>query len=257
VGAAGVDHREVAIGEGARTGPRNSPTVFNAAFLATQFWDGRAATLEEQAKGPIQAHVEMDLTPEEAVERLRETGYAPLFAAAFPGEAEPLTFANLARAIAAFERTLITPGSPFDLYLAGETDALTDKQKQGLRIFQDAGCVGCHSGVLLGGNGFAEFSHAQGRGDPGRQAVTGREEDRYVFRIAPLRNVALTAPYFHDGSASTLHDAISIMGDSQLGRRFNAQEVEALVAYLESLTGEFPLVVHPHLPRVRPAAPTP
>lgn len=252
VGAGGVDSRQVAIGEGARTGPRNSPTVFNAAFLATQFWDGRAPTLEEQAKGPIQAHVEMDLTPGEAVARLRETGYEPLFAAAFPGEADPLTFDNLARAIAAFERTLITPGSPFDRYLEGEADALTPLQKEGLLLFQSSGCLGCHTGAMLGGDGFAAFTHVAGRGDIGRAAVTGLDEDRYVFRVAPLRNVALTAPYFHDGSAATLEEAVSIMGSVQLQRRFTAQEVEALVAYLESLTGEFPVVAHPQLPRVLP-----
>jgi cytochrome c peroxidase len=257
VGAAGIDGREVAIGEGARTGPRNSPTVFNAAFLATQFWDGRAPTLEEQAKGPIQAHVEMDLTPEEAMDRLRETGYEPLFAAAFPDETDPFTFDNLAKAIASFERTLITPGAPFDRYLAGDLDALDEQQKRGLNLFQNAGCIGCHYGALLGGSGFAAFSHAEGRGDVGRVAVTGREEDRYVFRIAPLRNVALTAPYFHDGSAASLHEAISIMGDVQLGRNFLPDEVEDLVAYLESLTGEFPMVTHPRLPRSRPPAPTP
>ena len=261
VGAAGVDAREVAIGEGARTGPRNSPTVYNAAFLGAQFWDGRAPTLEEQAKGPIQAHVEMDLTPEEAVERLRDTGYEPLFAAAFPGEPDPLTFDNLARAIAAFERTLITPGAPFDRYLAGDTTALDAQQKAGLALFQGAGCIGCHNGVLLGGNGYAAFSHVEGSTDVGREAVTGRVEDRHVFRVAPLRNVALTAPYFHDGSAATLHGAVSIMAQVQLNRRFTAEEVDALVAFLESLTGEFPLVAHPHLPRVIPpsqrAAPSP
>jgi len=252
VGAGGVDARQVAIGEGARTGPRNSPTVFNAAFLASQFWDGRAPTLEEQAKGPIQAHVEMDLTPEEAVERLREVGYEPLFAEAFPDEEDPLTFDNIAKAIAAFERTLITPGSPFDRYLAGETDALTPRQKEGLQIFQSAGCISCHHGVLLGGQGYAAFTHVEGADDIGRAAVTGREEDRYVFRIAPLRNVALTAPYFHDGSAATLHDAVSIMGWVQLKRRFTPEEVDAVVAFLESLTGEFPVVAHPQLPRALP-----
>lgn len=257
VGAAGVDSRQVAIGEGARVGSRNSPTVFNAAFLESQFWDGRAPTLEEQAKGPIQAHVEMDLTPEEAVERLREVGYEPYFAAAFPGEEDPLTFDNIARAIAAFERTLITPGSAFDRYLEGDTTALTPLQKEGLRIFQSAGCLGCHNGVLLGGNGFAAFSHVEGSEDVGRAAVTGREEDRYVFRIAPLRNVALTAPYFHDGSAATLDEAVSIMGWVQLQRRFTPQEVDALVAYLESLTGEFPLVPHPQLPRALPRSTPP
>jgi len=254
VGAAGVDARQVAIGEGARVGPRNSPTVYNAAFLAAQFWDGRAPTLEEQAKGPITAHVEMDLTPEEAVERLREVGYEPLFEAAFPGEENPLNFDNIAKAIAAFERTLITPGAPFDRYLAGDESALTPKQKEGLRIFQEAGCISCHNGVMLGGQGYASFSHVEGSSDIGRAAVTGREEDRYVFRIAPLRNVALTAPYFHDGSAATLHEAVSIMGWVQLKRRFTPEEVDALVAFLESLTGEFPVVTHPQLPRRMPSA---
>ena len=261
VGAAGVDAREVAIGEGARTGPRNSPTVFNAAFLSAQFWDGRAPTLEEQAKGPIQAHVEMDLTPDEAVERLRDTGYEPLFDAAFPGEDDPLTFDNIANAIAAFERTLITPGAPFDRYLQGDDAALTDQQKQGLALFQTSGCIGCHNGVLLGGHTYAAFSHVEGSTDIGRAAVTGLDEDQYVFRIAPLRNVALTAPYFHDGSAATLHEAVAIMGRVQLNRNFSETEVDALVAYLESLTGEFPLVAHPFLPRVIPpreaAAPLP
>jgi cytochrome c peroxidase len=252
VGAGGVDARQVAMGEGARTGPRNSPTVFNAAFLGSQFWDGRAATLEEQAKGPIQAHVEMDLTPEEAIDRLGDTGYGPLFQAAFPEDAEPLTFDNLARAIAAFERTLITPGSAFDRYLEGDTDALTDLQKQGLALFEDSGCIGCHNGVMLGGQGYAGFSHVEGAEDVGRATVTGRDEDRYVFRIAPLRNVAVTGPYFHDGSAATLHDAIAVMGSVQLGRSFEAQEVDALAAFLESLTGELPMIAYPRLPRGGP-----
>lgn len=252
VGAAGVDARDVAIGEGARTGPRNSPTVYNAAFLSAQFWDGRAPTLEEQAKGPIQAHVEMDLTPDEAVERLRETGYEPYFTAAFPGETDPLTFDNVARAIAVFERTLLTPGAPFDRYLEGDTTALSADQKAGLELFQTAGCLGCHYGVLLGGQGYAAFTHVQGGEDIGRAAVTDRPEDRYVFRVPQLRNVALTAPYFHDGSAATLHDAVAIMGSAQLQRQFSADEVDLLVAYLESLTGEFPLITHPQLPRVIP-----
>jgi len=249
VGAAGVDHLALAVGEQGRQGPRTSPTVYNAAFLGSQFWDGRAATLEEQAAGPIQAHVEMDLTPEEAVERLRESGYLPYFEAAFPDEEDPLTFENLTRAIASFERTLITPGSPFDRYLDGERDALTEQQRAGLQLFTASGCAGCHNGVLLGGQGFARFSHAEGGEDRGRAEVTGHEADEYVFRIAPLRNVAETAPYFHDGSAATLEEAVSVMGSAQLGRSFNEQEVADLVAFLESLTGEFPLVTFPRLPR--------
>jgi cytochrome c peroxidase len=249
VGAAGIDGRAVAIGEGAQEGPRNSPTVYNAAFLSSQFWDGRAPTLEEQAKGPIQAHVEMDLTPEEAIERLEMSGYTPFFERAFPDDAQPLNFDNLARAIAAFERTLITPGSPFDRYLSGEEDALTDLQKEGLGIFQSRGCLGCHSGVLLGGDMFAGFSHVEGSDDIGRAEVTGLESDRYVFRVAPLRNVARTAPYFHDGSAQTLREAVEIMGSVQLNQTFSDAEVDALVAFLESLTGEFPMVAFPRLPR--------
>lgn len=253
VGAAGVDHRERAIGEGAQVGPRNSPTVYNAAFLKAQFWDGREPTLEAQAKGPIQAHVEMDLTPEEAIERLERTGYMPYFEAAFPEEEEPLTFDNLAKAIAAFERTLLTPGAPFDHYLEGDYDALDEEQLAGLQLFQDAGCASCHNGPLLGGNMFMQFSHLGGE-DMGRQQVTGTDEDQFVFRVAPLRNVAKTYPYFHDGSVPTLEEAVSIMGDYQLERKFNQEEVDQIVAFLESLTGEFPMIPHPSLPRNPQAA---
>ena len=252
VGAAGVDHRARAIGEGAQVGPRNSPTVFNAAFLAAQFWDGRAATLEEQAEGPIQAHVEMDLTPEEAVNRMYNTGYLPYFEAAFPDEEDPLTFQNIAFAIASFERTLLTPGSPFDHYLEGNFDILNEQELAGLKLFQDAGCASCHHGPLLGGNLFMEFSHLGGE-DVGRGAITGSDEDQFVFRVAPLRNVAKTYPYFHDGSVPTLEEAVSIMGYAQLDRTFTDEEVADVVAFLHTLTGEFPMVPHPSLPRNPPA----
>lgn len=248
VGAAGVDHRAQAMGEGARVGDRNSPTVYNAAFLNSQFWDGRAPSLEEQAKGPIQAHVEMDLKPEEAIARLEKTGYLPYFEKAFPEADTALTFDNLAKAIAAFERTLITPGSAFDQYLEGNDQALSEQQIQGLALFQNSGCISCHNGVLLGGNIFQEFSHIGGK-DQGRKNVTGNKGDQYLFRVAPLRNVAVTFPYFHDGSAETLEEAVAIMGKAQLGRTFNEQEIDQLVAFLESLTGEFPSVPHPSLPR--------
>ena len=249
VGAAGVDHRQVSKGVGDRKGRRNSPTVFNAAFLESQFWDGRAATLEEQAKGPLQAHVEMDMTPELVVERLRSLGYTSLFEEAFPEADTVVTFNHVADAIAAFERTLITPGAPFDRYLEGDEDALTAKQKKGLETFTNSGCAGCHRGAMLGGQGYANFSHAEGSSDTGREEVTGEEGDRYSFRIASLRNVAETAPYFHDGSAKTLREAVSVMGKAQLGRTFNEQEVDRLVAFLRSLTGKFPNVPYPKLPR--------
>lgn len=249
VGAAGVDHRKVSKGVGDREGRRNSPTVYNAAFLESQFWDGRAATLEEQAKGPLQAHVEMDMTPELVVKRLRSLGYTSLFKEAYPKADTAVTFNHVADAIAAFERTLITPGAPFDRYLEGEEDALTAKQKKGLETFTNSGCAGCHRGPMLGGQGYANFSHAQRRSDTGREEVTGEEEDRYSFRIASLRNVAETPPYFHDGSAKTLREAVSVMGEAQLGRTFNEQEIDRLVAFLRSLTGEFPNVPYPKLPR--------
>ena len=251
VGAAGIDHREVASGEKGRLGPRNTPTVFNAAFLKTQFWDGRAATLEEQAGGPIQAHVEMDLSKEEAMQRLKNVGYEPYFKKAFPESEEYFTFENLTKAIASFERTLTTPGSAFDRYLAGDSNALNEMEKEGLELFQASGCVGCHSGPLLGGRSFTRFSHAAEKGgeDTGRYQETGNPGDKYVFRVAPLRNVEKTYPYFHDGSAETLSEAVSIMGESQLGRTFDDEEVEKLVAFLKTLTGEFPAVSHPRLPR--------
>lgn len=251
VGAAGVDHRDVAIGEEGRLGPRNTPTVYNAAFLKAQFLDGRAETLEEQAVGPIQAHEEMDLTPEEAMERLERSGYIPYFENAFPDEDEPFTFENLAKAIASFERTLITHGSPFDDYLEGDEDALTANEIAGLELFMEHGCMSCHNGPLLGGRSFTPFTHAEEKQgtDMGRYNVTGELSDRYVFRVSPLRNVELTYPYFHDGSAETLEEAVSIMGESQLGRTFDDDEVEKLVAFLKTLTGEFPIITHPTLPR--------
>lgn len=251
VGAAGVDHRDLAMGDSGRVGARNSPTVYNAAFLKSQFWDGRAATLEEQAVGPIQAHVEMDLTPEEAMQRLDESGYREYFEKAFPEEEDPFTFENLAKAIASFERTLITPGAPFDRFLEGEEDALDEVEKAGLDLFMQSGCMGCHNGPLLGGNSFMPFTHAsdQGGEDTGLHALTGDEADLYVFRVAPLRNVEYTYPYFHDGSAKTLEEAVSVMGSSQLNREFTDEEVSQIVAFLKSLSGEFPVVTHPRLPR--------
>jgi len=251
VGAAGVDHRTIAMGDSGRVGPRNSPTVFNAAFLEAQFWDGRAGTLEEQAVGPIQAHVEMDLTPDEAMERLDESGYRAYFEKAFPDEEDPFTFDNLAKAIASFERTLITPGSAFDRFLAGEEDALDAQSKAGLDLFMKSGCMGCHNGPMLGGRSFMPFTHAldQAGEDMGVYALTGDEADKYVFRVAPLRNVEFTYPYFHDGSAATLEEAITIMGKSQLNKEFTEEEIANLVAFLNSLSGEFPMVSHPRLPR--------
>lgn len=239
---AGVDHLTRSIGES--IGQRNTPSVFNTAFLGT-------ISLEETTKEFLRSHEEMDLTAFEAVERVREAGYLPYFTAAFPTESDPLTFNNIAHAIAAFSRTLITPNAPFDRYIAGDVNALTERQKIGLTLFQDNGCVACHSGPLLGGTLFTKFSHLQEQGmshDFGAFQVSGEPSDQFVFRVSPLRNVALTAPYFHNGSILELDEAVRIMGKAQLGFTLSDQDITDMVDFLNTLTGEFPVVEAPRLP---------
>lgn len=243
---AGVDQLIRAIGE--MVGQRNTPTIFNAALLSSHFADGGEHSLEALSKGLIQAHEHLDLTSTEAVSALRKAGYAPAFEAAFPGEVDPLTLDNVGKAIASFTRTLLTPNAPFDKYLTGDLDALTASQKRGLQLFQDNGCVACHSGPLLGGTLFTKFSHLQEKGmsyDYGAFQVSGQPDDQFVFRVAPLRNVALTAPYFHNGSVQTLEEAVRIMGKAQLGFTLNDQNIADMVAFLNSLTGEFPVIDAP------------
>src|SRR5690606_24550788 len=203
----GDDNQETSIGHGWQAGPRNSPTVFNAVFNVAQFWDGRAADLKEQAKGPIQASVEMNNDPERVIATLRSMPeYVELFKRAFPDDKDPISFDNVTRAIEAFEATLITPNAPFDRYLQGDKDALTEQQKRGLQTFINAGCVACHYGVNLGGQQYFPFGVVERPGaeilprdDKGRFEVTKTATDEYVFRAVPLRNVALTPPYFHSG----------------------------------------------------------
>ncbi len=216
----GIDMMETSIGHGWQKGPRNAPTVLNAVFNLAQFWDGRAADLEEQAKGPVQASVEMASDPARTVETLRSIPeYRARFAQAFPGEVEPVTFDNMARAIGAFEATLITPGSPFDRWLEGDDAAMTAEQIEGLQTFVGKGCSGCHSGVNFGGLGYFAFGVVQAPsdeirppGDLGRFAVTSTEADEYVFKSPSLRNIALTAPYFHSGKVWALNEAVSVDG---------------------------------------------
>lgn len=240
---AGVDHLTRAIGE--MVVQRNTPTIFNAALLNSHFADGGEHSLEALAKGLIQAHEHLDLTADEAVATLRAAGYAEAFEASFPGEADPLSFDNVGKAIAAFTRTLLTPNSKFDKYLEGDVDALSATQKRGLQLFQDNGCVACHSGALLGGTLFTKFSHLQENGmsyDYGAFQVSGEPDDQFVFRVAPLRNVALTAPYFHNGAVQDLSEAVRIMGKAQLGFTLSDQDIADMVDFLNSLTGEFPVV---------------
>lgn len=265
VGLGGDDELPTSIGHGWQKGPRNSPTVFNAVFNAAQFWDGRAADLAEQAKGPVQAGVEMSSTPGRVVSTLKSMPeYIERFSNAFPGQDDPVSFDNMAIAIEAYEATLITPEAPFDQYLRGNADALNDKEKEGLALFMDRGCTACHSGMNLGGQNYYPFglvtrpgAEILPEGDKGRFAVTETASDEYVFRASPLRNIELTAPYFHSGAVWSLEEAVAVMGTAQLGTELNDAEVKSIVAFLKTLTGDVPEVIYPVLPPSTTKTPKP
>lgn len=256
IGLGGADGRPTSIGHNWQRGGRNAPTVLNAVFNTAQFWDGRAADLREQAGGPIVNPIEMGTTREHAVEQLKGIpGYVDAFAKAFPGETDPVSYGNIEQAIAVFEATLITPGAPFDRYLAGEEGALTAEQKEGLRLFIDTGCASCHNGVNVGGGMYAPFGVVARPGweflppdDKGRFQVTRTVDDEYVFKVPTLRNITLTAPYFHSGQGWDLEQAVAVMGTAQLGSELRPEEVKKIAAFLQALTGEQPQVVYPILP---------
>jgi len=242
----GADGLPVSVGILGREGGINAPSVFNSSLNFVQFWDGRALTLQEQAAGPIHNPLEMGASWSLVIERLgADETMREAFRLAYP---DGLTAANIADAIASFEQSLLTPDSPFDRYLRGDEAALDELARTGYQRFRDFGCISCHQGVLLGGNMFQKFGvlgdyfadRTPTEADLGRYNVTGREEDRHVFKVPGLRNVALTAPYFHDGSAPTLEMAVAIMGRYQLGRDLAAEDVKAIVAFLNSLTGRIP-----------------
>lgn len=258
----GDDNRPLAMGVHGLTGPRNSPTVWNSAFHASQFWDGRAASLEEQAKGPVVAAVEMGMNNlDTALNRVRAiAGYRTAFAEVFGGR-EPVSIDNAAKAVAAFERTLITPNSPYDRWSQGDAGAMTAQQVRGLQQFDQLGCTGCHQEPLFGGprkpgGHFAVFPfHAGGfvdqyrlREDSGRFAATGRESDRHKYKVPTLRNVALTAPYFHNGAVPTLEQAVRVMAAAQMNVALTDEQAVEIVAFLHALTGEFPAITLPRLP---------
>ena len=255
VGTGGADNVPVSIGHGWQKGPRNSPTVLNAVLNAAQFWDGCAADLKEQAKGPVQASVEMNSTPERVEATLRSMpGYVQAFGRAFPGQRDPVTFDNMAAAIEAFEAQRLTAGSRVDRFLAGQ-DSLDAAELQGLSLFIDKGCIACHAGANFGGQAYFPFGVVERPGadvlpptDKGRFTVTQTASDEYVFRAAPLRNIALTAPYFHSGQVWDLEQAVAIMGNAQLGHELDAGEVQAITRFLRTLTGTQPRIQHPVLP---------
>jgi len=243
----GDDGRKTSIGVGGAVGPINAPTVLNSGFNIAQFWNGRAETLEEQANGPVTHPGEMGSDWADVLVKLSEDDtYPARFARAFD---DGLTDLNVRRAIAEYERSLVTVDSPFDRWLGGEEGALSEEALAGYELFKQYGCIACHQGRNVGGNMYQSFGvmgdYFADRGDitevdAGRFAVTGNEIDRFRFRVPSLRTAAVTAPYFHDGTASTLPDAIRVMGRYQLGRRLSDSDVSLLEAFLHSLMGDIP-----------------
>lgn len=256
LGLGGADAEPTSLGHRWQHGGRNAPTVFNAVFNMVQFWDGRAKDLEQQAGGPMVNPVEMASPEAHVAEQLKGIdGYHAAFARAFPGQADPVTLPNVQKAIAVFEATLTTPNAPFDRYLGGQADALSPVQKQGLTLFMEKGCSSCHNGVNVGGGMYAPFGVVAKPGadilppaDKGRFQVTRSPGDAYVYKVPTLRNIALTAPYFHTGSVWDLRQAVQVMGSSQLSATLSADEVDKITAFLGSLTGEPPKVTVPALP---------
>ena len=241
----GSDRQTVSVGIDGKKGSVNAPTVFNSSLNFVQFWDGRAASLEEQAAGPVHNPLEMGSNWAEVIPKLgRDEDYRREFARIYK---QGMTGETIVDAIATFERTLLTPNSPFDRYLRGEKDALNPLERSGLQRFLDYGCASCHQGAGIGGNMFQRFGvmgsylkdNAGQQADLGRFNVTKLDNDKNVFKVPSLRNVEVTAPYFHDGSAESLEEAVVIMGRYQLGREFSGEDVMALVAFLRTLTGEW------------------
>jgi cytochrome c peroxidase len=243
----GVDGKKTSPGDDGTFGDRNSPTVLNAALHHAQFWDGRATDVEEQAGMPILNPIEHAIPDEKfLIYRLKQIDlYQELFSAAFPDEKEPLNYKNLTFAIGAFERTLLTP-SRFDQFVNGDINALNDLEQRGIQAFVDAGCTSCHTGKLIGGSMFNKFGlfndywelTGSEKIDKGRFEITQDENDMYVFKVPSLRNIVHTAPYFHDGSVEKLEDAIQIMAKLQINRELDAKDLEAIVAFLNALTGD-------------------
>ena len=247
----GSDNLTTSIGHNWQEGPINSPTVLNATLNVAQFWDGRAKDLQEQAGGPIANPMEMAFTHELTVDVLNSIPqYVAEFKAVF--NKEGITIDQVTQAIAAFEETLVTPNSRFDQWLMGDDKALTEKELAGYEVFKSTGCIICHYGEGAGGSSFqkmgvmAEYQTANAA--QGVMDVSGLDSDRFKFKVPTLRNVELTYPYFHDGAAKTMEEATQIMGRLQLGRDYTDKEVEEIVAFYRTLTGEQPKIMMPILP---------
>ncbi len=261
----GTDNRPVSMGVHGKLGSRNSPTVFNAAFRSVQFWDGRAASLEDQAKGPVTNPVEMGMPNAKViVGRIGAiAGYRAEFEKVFGG-ADPVTMDHIAQAIASFERTLITSASPYDRYMKGDKSAMSPAAVRGMKLAESAGCMSCHSGPMFSGpkmpmgQGFymrfpmnTDNKYVKEHdllADKGRYEVTHQEADMHMYVVPSLRNVEVTAPYFHNGSVKNLGEAVRVMAEVQLNKTLTDGQVQDLVAFLDSLTGGFPHVTAPRLP---------
>ena len=254
----GEDNRPNSMGVNGQTGGRSAPTVWNAAFNAVQFWDGRAGSLEDQAAGPVTNPIEMGMKNwDEVVARLKTIeGYKQPFERAFG--TDTITKDAVTRAIAAYERTLITPNSPYDRYVTGDKSALTEQQVRGMEKVAELGCTSCHSGAAFNGagtfqkfpvtpNGYWEAQYHFSK-DKGLAEATKKADDAHLWKVPTLRNIALTAPYFHNGSVKTLDKAVTLMAKLQLGKDLNKEEVADIVAFLHGLTGEFPKQKMPILP---------
>lgn len=265
VNANGIDALPTSKGVGGKFGARNSPTVWNSAYYSVQFWDGRSATLEDQAKGPMINAVEMaNPSHDVLVERIRKVpAYVKMYEKAF-GKKDAVNIDNTAKALAAYERTLITPNSPYDKYLKGDKKAMTPEALKGLQTFQTVGCVSCHSGALFNGpalplgTGFymkfptfpnAELEKKYGFSkDLGRYEVTKIEADKNMWRVPSLRTAAVTGPYFHNGLVKDLHEAVKIMAKLQLNKDLTDEETNNIVAFLNSLKGEMKKQPIPKIP---------
>ncbi|QKY01599.1 cytochrome-c peroxidase [Janthinobacterium lividum] len=256
----GTDNIKTSIGHNWQRGPINSPTVLNSSMNVAQFWDGRAKDLQEQAGGPIANPGEMAFTHELAIDVLASIpAYRAEFRQVF-GQ-DKLTIEQVTRAIATFEEVLVTPGSRFDQWLSGKKSALTKDELAGYQLFKSSGCISCHNGPAVGGNTFQKMGvvepYKTAMTAQGRSAVTGKDADRFNFKVPTLRNVELTYPYFHDGEAATLTQAVDVMGRLQLGRTFTPDENAKLVAFLKTLTGKQPHIVLPILPPSSDTTPRP
>jgi cytochrome c peroxidase len=251
----GADGDPVSSGFKGQKGNRNAPTVYNAAGHFVQFWDGRAPDVEEQAKGPVMNPVEMAMPSEALAVAVLESmpDYVGAFQKAFPGEKQPVTFDNMAKAIGAFERKLVTP-SRWDRYLRGEENALNRGEKAGLKKFVAAGCAACHNGAYVGGEQYQKLGIVQpwaDSSDPGRYTVTKSDADRLLFKVPSLRNIEKTAPYFHNGSVGSLEQAVQLMARHELGKDLDPADTTAIVTWLKTLTGKIPrdYIREPKLPK--------